>query len=93
MNKPLNPSSKNKLTRSFIGMIRPLRLPSVSLLTIAASNKKFISIETQTTAAHTAKATNQIEWSKHCTLGRFGYAGGHQVKTIFTCPLVGHHAL
>ena len=30
--------------------------------------------------------------SGHCTLGRFGYAGGHQVKTIFTCPLISGHA-
>ena len=28
-----------------------------------------------------------------CTLRRLGYAGGHQVKTIFTWPLVSYHAL
>ena len=28
-----------------------------------------------------------------CTLGRLGYPGRHQVKTIFTCPLISDHAL
>ena len=31
--------------------------------------------------------------TEHCTLGRLGYPGRHQVKTIFTCPLISDHAL